>query len=250
LASTSRVPETGIQFLPCRVDQAFSVAFDKWKLDTTAPGFLGTAGKRLLQSASDKVTQFHSAERRFGFDSLEEGVRQVNRSSHKSIKAGLRGRVKRRTTRINLKWVARKSHEPERSWDFLAQKPLRKRLWMKWDLNPGRTDIHNLPHQCRSPSYQDQEDALKIRVFGSRLFGLFVLIPVTNLAVLERSFVLLAKSLNSPSEVAGHPAQKLLSRGLTGKKSIPPGQKASTSLTQPKIGAQSDPIHAVITALQ
>ena len=60
----------------------------------------GTAGKRLLQRASDKVTQFHSAERRFGFDSLEERVRQVNRSSHKSIKAGLRGRVKRRTTRI------------------------------------------------------------------------------------------------------------------------------------------------------
>src|SRR5208337_3736122 len=62
----------------------FSVALDKWELDTTAPGFPGTAGKRLLQRASDKVTQFHSAERRFGFDSLEERVRQVNRSSHKS----------------------------------------------------------------------------------------------------------------------------------------------------------------------
>jgi hypothetical protein len=90
LASTSRVSETGIEVLLCRVGQAFSIALDKWKLDTMAPGFPGTAGKRLLQSTSDKVTQFHSPERRFGFDSLEEGVKQVNRRSRKSVKAGLR----------------------------------------------------------------------------------------------------------------------------------------------------------------
>jgi len=83
----------------------------------------------------------------------------------------------------------------------------------------------------------DQEDPLKISIFGPRLFGLLVLVFVTDLTVLERNFMLSAKSLDTSSEVAIHPAQILLSRGLAGKKSISPGQKSSAGLSQPKIGA-------------
>jgi hypothetical protein len=36
---------------------------------------LRTTGQRLLKRTPDKIAQFHPAQRRFGFDSLEERIR-------------------------------------------------------------------------------------------------------------------------------------------------------------------------------
>jgi hypothetical protein len=58
LASTGRIPETGIELLPCRIYPVLSVALDERELDAAALFFLRTTGKRLFKRAPDRSRSF------------------------------------------------------------------------------------------------------------------------------------------------------------------------------------------------
>jgi hypothetical protein len=45
--------------------------------------------------------------------------------------------------------LARKSHEPKRSWDFRAVEPLRKRLGRKIEFSRKQTGCGLLPRVCQ-----------------------------------------------------------------------------------------------------